>query len=334
MCRAGGRRCPSDKAYSVERRSARNARRRARYAKVKAGVFTLETIHGPLEVNTSVVDSDSRFAYRNGQCFALALGLAERVEGSRVGIIVRDSEADWGLDYSNLDDAFLLRFDDGWFADAVHAVVVSPDGDEVLDVDGFRDIEGLREEVIDIHEGSLVIMDAADLRALLTRGHADPVQNFPAGERMAVTVMDVHMGDGTTSALEEYADPIAYEFLNSYGAKWGDLRTYSPEQFAGLCEAINGDFVHYLHDQDAEPLLVDYVALAGSDAPVGYAHTVSIVDGYVYDFTYRQVAPQAPIPLVVPVEQWESQWRRLQAHTPVDLGFDDVEFDVTENLSV
>lgn len=285
-------------------------------------MFTLQTMDGPLEVDTNIVDDVSRFAYRNGQCFSLALGLADQIAGARVGIIVRDSDMEWGADYCDADDNYLLRFDDGWFEGAVHAVVVSPDGDEVLDVDGFRDVEALAEEVRDIHEGTLVVMDADDLRGLLTRGEADPPQNFAAGERMAATVMGAYSGDEATSELDDYADPIASEFLSSeMGGKYGELRTYAPEHFAGLCEAMNGDFAHYLHSAGDEPVLVDYVANGDGDAPVGFAHTVCVVDGYVYDFTYRQVAPDAPIPLVVPLWQWEQQWRMLQERTVEDLGF-------------
>lgn len=279
---------------------------------------------GPMEINTSVIDDDSRFAFRNGQCFALAMGLADKIEGARVGIVVRSSGMEWGTDYNDPDDPYMLRWDDGWFADAVHAVVVSPEGDEVLDVDGFGDMDILEEETYDLHEGTLVVMDADDLRGLLTRGQADPAPNFPAGERMAATVIEAYMGDGTT-VEEDYADPIAHDFLAGRGAQWGNLRSYAPEQFAGLCEAINGDFAHYLHDAGDEPVLLDCAALGNGDAPKDYPHTVCLVDGYVYDFTYRQVAPEAPIPLVVPVEQWESQWRVLEERPAADLGFDDDE---------
>lgn len=140
------------------------------------------------------------------------------------------------------------------------------------------------------------------------------------------TVKAVNTTLSTPQADEEFADPIGYDFsISEQGTQWGDLLAYSPEQFAGLCEAINGSFAEYLYRQgDTSVVLQDYAALGTGDAPEGYPHTVAVLDGYVYDFTYRQVAPTAPIPFIIEQDAWEAHWRPVDQPRDADgLGFDD-----------
>lgn len=115
------------------------------------------------------------------------------------------------------------------------------------------------------------------------------------------------------------AQEFAQGYLDGPAAQWGDLESYPPEQFAGLCEQINGNFAVWLHNNGGDNVvLADYAGNGTGDAPQDYPHTVCVAGGMVYDFTYRQINPDADIPTVVPVEQWERDWRSL--NRPVAAG--------------
>jgi hypothetical protein len=93
--------------------------------------------------------------------------------------------------------------------------------------------------------------------------------------------------------------------MDDYAGIWYD----EDADFNGLCEEINGKFADFLTERGFTAHIQDFAALGTGDAPEGFAHTVTVTDGFVYDFTYRQIDPEASIPVIVPLDEWVGTWR-------------------------
>jgi hypothetical protein len=97
--------------------------------------------------------------------------------------------------------------------------------------------------------------------------------------------------------------------MDDYAGIWYE----EDADFSGLCEEINGEFVEFLTARGIPASMQDFAASGAGDAPENFAHTVAVYDGFVYDFTYRQVDPEAGIPTVTPLDKWVETWRRVGA---------------------
>ena len=140
--------------------------------KVKApspNMIRVKARHGTREIPSDRIIDETRYVYQNGQCFSLAIVLAERL-GTDVGLLVSGSEIAWGTKYD--DPEQILNLDHYWFRDTIHAIALTEDSTEdeslTLDIDGERDMAGVREEFIDMHSGTLIRIKPAELRSLLT----------------------------------------------------------------------------------------------------------------------------------------------------------------------
>ena len=148
------------------------------------------TVHGAVKVSTTEIDDDARFAYLNGQCFALAVALAEK-HNKEIGLLVQVDDIPWGTRYEESD----LRYNpDDWFIWVHHAIVLTEDSIEdeawTMDIGGERDMGGVRAELEDIHGGSLVRIKPDSLRKLLSKYEKEQgfcKQNYTA----AVLVADL-----------------------------------------------------------------------------------------------------------------------------------------------
>jgi hypothetical protein len=126
--------------------------------------------NGCWEIPTTHITEATRWVYRNGQCFSLAIILAEQSK-TDVGLLVAGSEIAWGTSYDALDE--MLNLDHDWFRDTIHAITLTEDSSEddvlAIDIDGLRDMGAIREEFQDIHSGTMIRITPVDLRALLSR---------------------------------------------------------------------------------------------------------------------------------------------------------------------
>lgn len=80
---------------------------------------------------------------------------------------------------------------------------------------------------------------------------------------------------------------------------------------ADQCEAVNGSWAAHVFMNGLASVVetVDCFALSGGDVPEGYAHTVAVLDGVVWDWSCRQFDDDTDVPMVVPMVEWEQQWR-------------------------
>lgn len=139
--------------------------------------------YGPTVVSTTQITDDTRGAYLTGQCFALAHALTEAEPGRKVGLVVRDyaSIHPWGTDYND-PYAGVHR---NTLYDVTHAVSVSADGKTVIDIDGEHDMSIFREQQEDLHDGTLIVMDPADMRHLIDSWHGAFPQDYDTAVKVA-----------------------------------------------------------------------------------------------------------------------------------------------------
>ena len=122
---------------------------------------------------------------------------------------------------------------------------------------------------------------------------------------------EVDMAARLEAARLRMIDSLTSSFFTSeeaedFGGLWGG----PPEQFTGLCEHVNGGFVEYAERAGVNVELTDW-----SRKGDGFPHTVAEMDGYVVDFTLRQLDPDADVPTVVPVAEWQQEWNRPHERT-------------------
>ena len=136
----------------------------------KPKTITVNARHGRLEIPTNKITDETRWVFRNGQCFALAIVLAEK-NGTDVGLLVEGSDLPWGTRY--YDPALILDLDHDWFKDTIHAIALTEDSTEdetmTLDIDGDRDMGAIREEFIDLHSGTMIRIKPNELRRILIK---------------------------------------------------------------------------------------------------------------------------------------------------------------------
>ncbi len=110
---------------------------------------------------------ETRSAYVTGQCYALADALAESMgDEGLVGVTILNSQdtIPWGTRIEEASGS--LRAD--WFnKQAIHAVAIDSDSTTYVDVGGRQDMDILREQTEDLHNGSLVIGTRQQVRDLL-----------------------------------------------------------------------------------------------------------------------------------------------------------------------
>lgn len=114
--------------------------------------------------------------------------------------------------------------------------------------------------------------------------------------------------------------------LGDEGWRWlGESRfgvaVFNGNDIAGQCEDVNGSWAAHvlLRGQNLMVDVVDYVAEDGGDAPEGYAHTVAVINGEVWDWSYRQIDEAADVPVRMSVTEWEKTWdRRSRMHLTED----------------
>lgn len=141
---------------------------RARVTKPKT--IVVKARNGNREIPTTHINEETRWIYKNGQCFSLAIILAEE-KGTDVGLLVQCWELPWGTNYD--DPNLTLDIDHDWFSSTIHAIALTEDSieDETLtiDIDGERDMGGVREEFQEgPQSGTMIRIKPADLRYLLS----------------------------------------------------------------------------------------------------------------------------------------------------------------------
>ena len=145
---------------------------------------TVMARYGELEIPTNKITEETRWAYRAGQCFALAITVAEK-KNTKVGLLVAGCEFPWGSRYDDVN--LMLNINHDWFGDSIHAVALASEGTEdedlILDIDGARDQQSVRQEFEDIHSGTLIQISPGALRVLLRKYSIDTgfyEQNYEA----------------------------------------------------------------------------------------------------------------------------------------------------------
>ena len=137
----------------------------------KAETIKVKARHGLHTVPTTHIDDNTRWVYRNGQCYSLAVVLAEEM-GTDVALLVRDNEIPWGTHYD--DPEFILDLDHDWFKDAVHAIALLEDDTDdtalAIDIDGVNKVSSLRMEFQGwVNSGTLIRIKPKQLRFLMTK---------------------------------------------------------------------------------------------------------------------------------------------------------------------
>lgn len=122
----------------------------------------LPTTRGPRTVHAGVLDEDAEFAYRNGQCFALAAALHDEHGWGLVAHLSRPGDILWEQATHGADAAQVLA-DPLWFYDLVHVLVEHPCGD-LVDIHGAHDPVGYHEAAVDAHGTAALV--AVPLAAL------------------------------------------------------------------------------------------------------------------------------------------------------------------------
>lgn len=132
--------------------------------------ITIKARGGIYEIPTNHITEDTRYVYQNGQCFALAIVLAEK-NNTDVGLLVQVNDIPWGTRYE--DTKLKLNLDHDWFKDTIHAVALTEDSTEydtlTMDIGGARDMAGVKAEFEDVHYGTLIRIKPVDLRFLLLK---------------------------------------------------------------------------------------------------------------------------------------------------------------------
>jgi len=111
----------------------------------KPKTVTVDARKGEHVIPTHKITKATRWVYRNGQCFALAVVLAEQ-NNTDVGLFVQFSELPWGTRYEELDMMPNVRKD--WFNHARHAIALTEDSTSddtfILDIDGKQSMSTVR----------------------------------------------------------------------------------------------------------------------------------------------------------------------------------------------
>lgn len=139
--------------------------------------ITVEAHKGEHVIPINKITKATRWVYKNGQCFALAIVLAEQ-NSTDVGLFVAFSELPWGTRYEELDMIPNVRPD--WFKDARHAVALADDSSAddtfIIDIDGKQSMATVREKrqhhairLTGEHHtfGSMIRIKPSDLREIL-----------------------------------------------------------------------------------------------------------------------------------------------------------------------
>ena len=100
-------------------------------------------------------------------------------------------------------------------------------------------------------------------------------------------------------------EAVAAAFLRPFHANPAEVRdrcVWESEDFAAACRAAG-----------VEAVIVSGFATVqfGGMTVVTMGHTAVRVGDTVYDWTARQFNPTAPVPLVLPYEEWRAAWPDL-----------------------
>lgn len=89
------------------------------------------------------------------------------------------------------------------------------------------------------------------------------------------------------------------------------VAVYSGNDIAGQCEEVNGLWAAHVVNKGlvSQVETLDCFALPDGDVIEGHAHTVAVLDGEVWDWSYRQFDEGADVPVVVPLKKWAQRWR-------------------------
>lgn len=131
---------------------------------------------GVREISTTHIDNDTRWVYENGQCFSLAIVLAEK-HGTDVGLLVALEDFPWGTKYEDIDIHKLdLKQPRRWLKWVNHAITLTKDAVDdkslVLDINGEQEMVAVRKEFLRMREysiGTMLRIKPGDLRILLSK---------------------------------------------------------------------------------------------------------------------------------------------------------------------
>lgn len=183
---------------------------RVEEAKIAQRSFSVENAAGDIVVvDPENLSNDARETYLAGQCGALAVAFAEQ-HGWDIGIVIVE-EDEWGCEADDNADR-----PHGWRKsfmppDAVpglvwgpetfvgHIVAISPDGLDVVDIDGDRDVEGFVEEWRDRHNATFARIANEHARSTVQAMEHDAMeydgglvpQNYDAAHAIATTFLSV-----------------------------------------------------------------------------------------------------------------------------------------------
>lgn len=124
--------------------------------------------HWPISIPTDAITESTRYAYRNGQCFALAIVLAEK-HNTDIGLLVEISKISWG---TRADDPKLLEKYPDWFNETYHAVALIENSTEdkaiAIDIDGSHNMVSIRKQAKHIQELTMIRITPDALRQRLS----------------------------------------------------------------------------------------------------------------------------------------------------------------------
>lgn len=161
---------------------------------------SLATASGPKGVRPGTVDDAAVYAYKNGQCIALALAINRRTGWPIVVHVSRAGSPDWERRMHG-HVIPLARAGDGWFRDFVHAMVLTPT-DQLLDIDDLHDPDAYREAACDTYGSSalVTIFDGQVLRAALAWAWKNGAKRIVQDETVAAAFAEVLIRDYHASA--------------------------------------------------------------------------------------------------------------------------------------
>lgn len=123
--------------------------------------------HSPISIPTDAITEGTRYAYRNGQCFTLAIVLAEK-HNTDIGLLVEISKIPWG---TREDDPKLLEKYPDWFNEAYHAVALMENSVEdkaiAIDIDGSHNMISIRKQAKHIPDLTMIRVTPDSLRQRL-----------------------------------------------------------------------------------------------------------------------------------------------------------------------
>lgn len=155
--------------------------------------------HGIREIPTTHITNDTRWVYENGQCFSLAIVLAEK-HGTDVGLLMAIKDFPWGTRYEDTSIHELdMKQTRSWLVWCNHAVALTQDSTRdntlVLDINGEQEMKMVRKEFLKMRAhstGTMLRIKPADLRLLLStkyrRGAAIFEPDYESAEIIAKLV--------------------------------------------------------------------------------------------------------------------------------------------------